>query len=85
MNKKTTINPEIGRWHYTHKRIRSAYRSLQHNLPYLFTWYDNMELKMPNTNNSLEGIFSNLKTKLRVHSGLKQMRKIKLINVILNQ
>ena len=80
-----TINSEIGRWHYTHKRIRSAYRSLKHNLPYLFTWYDNIEFKMPNTNNSLEGIFSNLKTKLRVHSGVKQRRKIKLINSILNQ
>ena len=80
-----TINPETGRWHYTHKRIRSAYRSLKYNLPYLFTWYDNMELKIPNTNNSLEGIFSNLKTKLRVHSGLKQKRKIKLINEILTK
>jgi len=45
-----TINPETGKWHYTHKRIRSAYRSLKSNLPYLFTWYDNMDLKIPKYN-----------------------------------
>lgn len=78
-----TINPETRKWHYTHKRIRSAYRSLKNNLPYLFTWYDYPDFKIPNTNNSLEGIFSNLKTKLRVHSGLKEYRKKKVIDEIL--
>ena len=80
-----TINPETGKWHYTHKRIRSAYRSLKSNLPYLFTWYDNMDLKIPNTTNSLEGTFSNLKNKIRVHAGLKKHRKMKLINEILKK
>jgi len=78
------INPETSKWHYTHRRIRSAYRSLKNNLSYLFTWYDYPDLKMPNTNNSLEGTFSNLKTKLRVHSGLKEHRKKKVIDEILN-
>lgn len=80
-----TINPETGKWHYTHKRIRSAYRSLKSNLPYLFTWYDNMDLKIPNTTNSLEGTFSNLKNKIRVHAGLKKHRKMKLINELLKK
>lgn len=80
-----TINHETGKWYYTHKRLRSAYRSLKYNLPYLFTWYDYPELKIPNTNNSLEGIFSNLKIKLGVHSGLKKNRKKKVIDEILNQ
>lgn len=75
-----TTNPETGKKHYTHKRIRSAYMSLKHNLPYLFTWYDHPELKMPNTTNSLEGVFSNLKAKLNLHNGLKLSRKIKFID-----
>lgn len=84
LNEKT-FNPEKNRWHYTHKRLRSAYRSLKNNLPYLFTWYDYPELNIPNTTNSLEGIFSNLKIKLSVHSGLKEHRKKKVINEILYQ
>jgi len=39
----------------------------------------------PNTTNSLEGVFSNLKTKLRVHAGIKQHRKIKIINELLSK
>lgn len=39
LNERTT-NPETGKSHYTHKRLRSAYRSLKTNLKWLFTWYD---------------------------------------------
>ena len=82
--KEKTIREPIKKWNYTHKRLRSAYRSLKTNLPFLWTWYDNPELKIPNTTNSLEGIFSSLKTKLRVHAGLKIQRKIKAINQVLS-
>jgi len=75
--------PDTEKWHYTHRRIRSAYRSLKTNLPYLFTYLNYPELHMPNTTNSLEGVFSNLKTKLRSHAGLKIKRKIKVIDQIL--
>ena len=75
-----SVHPETGKWHYTHQRIRSAFRSLKTNLPYLFTYQNYPELKMPNTTNGLEGVFSNLKTKLRVHAGLKRNRKIKVID-----
>ena len=33
------INHETGRSRYVHKRLRSAYRSLERNKKYLFTWY----------------------------------------------
>jgi hypothetical protein len=33
--KERTIDNITGKWHYTHKRLRSAYRSLRLNLPYL--------------------------------------------------
>ena len=52
-----TKDKETGAWHYTHKRLRSAYRSVQRNLPYLFTWEDYFNLGIPTTTNSLEGVF----------------------------
>ena len=56
-----TINPITGRWHFTHKRLRSAYRSLETNLPHLFTCLDYPELKIPNTTNSCDGSFAHWK------------------------
>lgn len=69
-----------GKKRYVHKKLRSAYRSLKTNLPYLFTWYDNMELKIPNTTNAIDGHFADLKNKLRNHNGLSIARKQKFIN-----
>ena len=48
-----TVNPETGKWHYTHKRLRSAHRSLKKHLPYLFTYKRHTELNIPNTTNGL--------------------------------
>jgi hypothetical protein len=71
---------EKGKKRYVHKKLRSAYRSLKTNLPWLFTWYDNMHLNIPNTTNAIDGQFSDLKNKLRNHNGLSMTRKIKFIN-----
>lgn len=81
--KERTVNPETDKWFYTHKRIRSAYRSLQTNLPYLFTYQKYPHLNIPNTTNSLDGSFSYLRTLLNIHRGLKQERRWKLIQEIL--
>lgn len=78
-----TNDQETGRWHYTHKRIRSAYRSLKTNLPYLYTYLDYPDLKIPNTTNSLEGTFSHIDTMLRLHNGMKKERKIKVVDSLL--
>lgn len=68
------------RWYYTHKKTRSAFFSLKRNLPYLFVWYNYIHtLSIPNTTNWLEWFFSHLKSKVRLHRGLKKERKIKLI------
>jgi len=75
-----TINSETLKSHYTHKRLRSAYRSLKNNSPWLFTWYDNIELNIPNTTNAIDGHFADLKNKLRNHNGLSQKRKMKFID-----
>ncbi len=64
----------------SNKRLRSAYRSLKTNLPWLFTWYDNIELNIPNTTNAIEGNFADLKNKLRNHNGLSIERKKKFID-----
>lgn len=82
LNERTT-NQETGKSQYTHKRLRSAYRSLKTNLKWLFTWYDYYGLKIPNTTNAIDGHFSDLKTKLRNHNGLSKARKIKFIDEFL--
>lgn len=81
--RERTIDPVTGRWHYTHKRLRSAYRSLKVNLPYLFTYEKYPELNMPNTTNSLDGCFAYLKELVRVHRGSKKVLKDKIIEEIL--
>ena len=77
--KEKTFNPETNRHYFTHRGTRSAYFSLKRNLDYLFTFYDHLELNIPNTNNSVEGYFSYLKKKVNIHNGLRKDRKTKLI------
>ncbi len=77
--KERTINPESRHWHYTHKKLRAAHRSLKTNLPSLFTYQKHPKLNIPNTTNSLDGFFAHLKDLLRVHRGLKKDLKDKII------
>jgi hypothetical protein len=74
------LNHETGKSRYIHRRLRSAYKSLERNKEYLFTWYDQIDLGIPNTNNQLEGSFTDLKNKLRNHNGLSRARKEKFID-----
>jgi len=82
LNERTT-NEETGKSFYTHKRLRSAYRSLKNNLPWLFIWYDHIEIDIPNTTNAIDGHFADLKNKLRNHNGLSEKRKRKFIDEFL--
>lgn len=81
--KEKTVNPFTGKWHYTHKRIRSAYRSLKTNLPYLFIYQKYPELNIPNTCNSLDGSNTTLKNLLRIHRGMNRQSRYKIICQIL--
>lgn len=74
-----SINEFSKRSFYTHKRLRSAFNSINNNLPWLFVYKENIILKIPNTTNAIDGHFANLKTKLRNHNGLNLMRKMKFI------
>lgn len=83
--KEKTQNLKTKKWFYTHKRLRSAYRSFRRNLPYLYTYQKYPKLNIPNTTNSLEGTFSHLKDMLRIHRGLRKKRKLKLVDEILSK
>jgi hypothetical protein len=75
-----TLNSLTKKSFYTHKKLRSAYRSLKNNLSWLFTWYDYPLLQIPNTTNAIDGHFADLKNKLRNHNGLSIQRKKKFID-----
>jgi hypothetical protein len=81
--KERTTDLLTGKWHYTHKRTRSAFRSLKTNLPYLFTYLKYPELNIPNTTNSLDGSFSWLKQKVNIHRGFTPQLRDKIIEHIL--
>lgn len=69
-----------GSTHYTHQRLRSAMHSLNFYMPYLFT-YQREECKgMPNTNNKIEGTFTDLKKNLNNHSGLSMENRKRFIS-----
>ena len=75
-----TTSSVTGKSHYTHKRLRSAYLSLKRNLPWLYTCEDYKNLMIPNTTNGLDGVFADLKNKLRCHNGLSIERKKKFMD-----
>lgn len=74
---------EGGKSIYKHQRLRSAWLSVKHNMEWLWTFYDNPELKLPNTNNAMEGLNSSIKDKLRRHKGMSMERRKELIVEVL--
>ena len=81
LNEKTVVEFLNGKrkWHYTHRRARSAYASLLKNLPNLFTYQTYPELHIPNTTNSLDGSWNALKAHVNVHRGARSDRRFKLV------
>lgn len=78
--KKKSISKVNEKMHYTHKRLRGAMRSIEFYLPYLFTYKQPECICMPNTNNKIEGIFTDLKKNLNMHSGLSEDNRKRIIN-----
>lgn len=66
---KRTVHKD-GKTYYLHRRIRTLVSSLDFYLPYLFTYQRSDCDGMPNTNNKIEGTFTDLKKNLNNHSGL---------------
>ena len=65
---------------YMRPKLRSAYLSLKRNMPLLWTFYDRPETGLPNTNNAIEGLFSDIKSKLRAHRGISRDNRKKLLD-----
>ena len=78
-----TLDESRRGWHYTHKKLRSAYFSLQRNLPWLFTYRKHPKLSIPNTTNSCDGWFAHLKQRVKIHRGLRSDRRRKMANFLL--
>ena len=69
-----------GKSHYTHKRLRTAINSIAFYLPYLFTYQEKGCEWMPNTNNKVEGVFTDLKKNLNNHSDMGEAGRKRFIN-----
>ena len=79
-----SLSSTTGKLHYTHPRIRAAYRSLRTNLPYLFTYKNYKNIGIQNTNNALEGgVFSHMKNMISLHRGLSKSMKLNLVDYYL--
>ncbi|QIW16828.1 hypothetical protein A4G20_01780 [Pasteurellaceae bacterium RH1A] len=80
-----SISPSTGKVGYAHRKLRSAYFSLKRNLERLFTFERYPEFQIPKTTNLLEGLFGDLKQKLRCHQGLKRENKLLFIKDYLSK
>ena len=77
LNRRSLL--KSGKTTYTHRRLRSAMNSIDFYLDFLFT-YQKEECKgMPNTNNKIEGTFTDLKKNLHNHSGLSMENRKRFI------
>ena len=72
-------------WYYTHKKVRSAYKSLETNLPHLFIYQKYPKLTIPNTTNTIDGYFASVKKKVAQHHGLRRDRRYKVITELLSK
>ena len=69
-----------GKTRFTHRRLRSAMHSVDFYLPYLFTSQLPECKGMPNTNNKIEGTFTDLKKNLNNHSGMSPENRKRFIS-----
>ena len=78
---KKNVNPTTGKEQFTHRKLMAAYKSLQKNLPYLFTYKTHPDLQISNTTNALDGgAFTQLKKLIKLHQGISRSLKMKLID-----
>lgn len=76
--KEKTVNEVTGHTVYTHQRLRSAMVSISTYIPFLFT-YEDVD-GMPNTNNMIEGTFTDMKKTLRNHPGMIEDNRKRMVN-----
>lgn len=75
---------EDGKWHFTHRKTRSAFYSLKRNLDALFVFENFPEKQVPRTNNAIESLNALLKMKLHRHRGLSiEKRELLIANILM--
>lgn len=72
---------ELG--YYRNSALRSAFRSIDSNMLYLFIYTDIKNSNIPSTNNHLEGMFGHIKERIKIHRGLDKNRKKKAVRFLL--
>lgn len=65
--------------HNIHAQAAAQCVSLRRNMLWLSTYQGYPRLSMQIINNAMEGVFTDIKTKLRVYSGITKMRRMVLI------
>ncbi len=83
LDEKTIDDYETNKSHFTHDRMRSAYAALISGIRYLFTYQKFPSYGIPNTTNTIDGSFSQLKQKVHVHRGLAVKKKMAMISDLL--
>lgn len=78
-----TINQTTNRKTYSHKSLRSAFRSINSHLEYLFIFQSYPDLNIQSTSNSCDGSFGHWKQKIKLHRGISLSRKKQIITKIL--
>lgn len=78
LNKRSQL--KNGKTRFRHRRLRTAMHSIDYYLPYLFTYQESCCEGMPNTNNKLEGTFTDLKKNLNNHSGMREENRKRFIS-----
>jgi transposase-like protein len=77
---KRRSSAKDGSTHYTHRKLRGALKSVNTFLPYLFKYQRYDCVGMPNTNNKIEGVFTDLSKNLNNHSGLIEENRKRFIS-----
>ena len=77
--RRRSVSKKTGKSRYTHRRLRTAMNSIDFFLPYLFTYQKPGCEGMPNTNNKIEGVFTDLKKNLNNHSGMSAENRKRFI------
>ncbi|WP_432419375.1 IS256 family transposase, variant Zn-binding type [Gallibacterium anatis] len=85
LNERSDKPNEKGKYPYKHRSVRSAAASIKRYYEYIFTYEEYPELNIEKTTNRIEGLFKELKDKLRPHSGLTRKHKILFIQDFLNK
>lgn len=68
---------------YKHNALRAAFKSLDQNMIYLFTYSDYKNSNIFPTINHLEGLFGHVKERIKIHRGLIKNRKKKAVRFLL--